>query len=53
MPKLSEVIREPKQRFIVKQICRTCVLAMPRTVKVAMSKAGDKVKPHKYSEKKL
>ena len=26
---------------------------MPRTVKLGMTKAGDKVKPHKYSEKKV
>ena len=30
--------------------CRTCVLAVPRTIKVGLTKIGNQAKPQKYSE---
>ena len=39
----------PTQRFTVKQLCQTCVLAVPQTIKVSLTKAGNQAKPLKYS----
>jgi hypothetical protein len=43
----------PMRRFTVKQLCRTCVLAVPQTTKVGLTKVGNQAKPLTYSEKKV
>ena len=50
MPKPREMIGEPKQRFIVKELS---VLAALPTGKLGLTEVGNQAKPRKYSEQKL
>jgi hypothetical protein len=42
MPKLLEMIGGTEKRPIAKKLCRTCALAVPLTIKVGLSKVGNK-----------
>jgi hypothetical protein len=54
MPKLREVIGGTITRIYCKgTICRRCVLAALRTVKLGLTKVGNQAKPLKYSEKNI
>ena len=53
MPKLSEEIGGTKTKIYCQgNICRRCVLAALRTVKLGLTKFGNQVKPLNYSGKK-
>ena len=53
MPKLREVTGGSKIKIYCQgTICRSCVLAALRTVKLGVTKFRNQAKPLKYSEKK-
>jgi len=53
IPKLRSVIGGAKTRiYFQANVCRTCVLAVPRIIRMGLSKFGRQAKPLKYSEKK-
>ena len=49
MPKLCEVIGEPKQRFIIKELYVRDTPLQLRSVNLGLSKAGNQAKQLKYS----
>ena len=50
--KLPEVMGRIKiKSYCPGTICQTCILAMPVTIKVGLTKAGNQAKPVTYSEK--
>jgi hypothetical protein len=54
MPKLLEVIGGTKTKICRQAIIRqTCDFVVPLTIKVGLTAVGNKVKPLKYSEKKM
>jgi glutaredoxin 2 len=52
MPRLREVIEATKTKVYYRAtVCRTCVLAVPRTIKVGLTEVRNQAKPQNYSEK--
>jgi len=53
MPKLLDLIGGTKTKiYCPATASRTCVLALPRKIKVDLTKVGNQGKPLKFSEKK-
>ena len=53
MPKPREVIGGTQTNSCQASVCQPCVLAVPRTVKVGLTKVGNQTKSRKYSGKKV
>jgi ABC-type transporter MlaC component len=52
MPKLHEVIGRTKTKIYCQATtCQTCILAVPRTIRVDLTKVGNQATPLNYSEK--
>lgn len=50
MPKLLDLIGETKTKiYCPATACRTCVLALPRTIKVDLTNVGNEAKQLKFS----
>jgi len=53
-PQLPVVIGQAKTKIYYRAtVCRTCVLVVPRTVKVGLTKVGNQEQTLTYSEEKL
>ena len=51
MPKLHEVIQGTKTKIYCQAtVCPTCVLTVPQTIKMGLTKVGNQAKSLKYSE---
>jgi len=54
MPKLRDLTGGTTTKiYCPATACRTCVLSLPRTIKVGLTEVGNQAKPLKFTEKKI
>jgi hypothetical protein len=52
IPNLQSVMGGTKKKiYFEANVCRTCVLAVPRIIRMGLSRAEHQAKPLKYSDK--